>query len=66
MLSYAQQPRIAPSRYFDSNMGQTNIQMTLKPHWESQDKRWNVEAYAANLLKRNVEDLIGVNLIVRF
>jgi len=25
-----------------------------------------VEAYAANLLKRNVEDLIGVNLIARF
>lgn len=40
--------------------------MTLKLHWESQDKRWNVEAYAANLLKRNVEDLIGVNLIARF
>lgn len=40
--------------------------MTLKLHWESRDKRWNVEAYAANLLKRNVEDLMGVNLIVRF
>jgi len=25
-----------------------------------------VEAYAVNLLKRNVEDLIGVNLIARF
>ena len=40
--------------------------MTLKPHWEPADKRWNVEDYAANLLKRNVEDLIGVNLIVKF
>ena len=40
--------------------------MTLKLHWESADKRWNVDAYAANLLKRNVEDLIGVNLIARF
>jgi hypothetical protein len=40
--------------------------MTLKLHWESQDKRWNVETYAANLFKGNVEDLIGVNLVVRF
>ena len=40
--------------------------MTLRLHWESRDKRWNVEAYAANLFKRNVEDLIGVNLIARF
>jgi len=38
----------------------------LKLHRESRDKRWNVEAYATNLLKRNVEDLIGVNLIARF
>jgi hypothetical protein len=40
--------------------------MTLKLHWESQDKRWNVEGYAANLLNRDVEDLVGVNLVVRF
>jgi len=40
--------------------------ITLKLRWESQDKRWNVEAYAANLLKRNVENLIGVNPIARF
>jgi len=40
--------------------------MTLKLHWESADKRWNVDAYAANLFKRDVEDLIGVNLIARF
>ena len=39
--------------------------MTLKLHWESEDKRWNVEAYAADLLKRNVEDLIGASLILR-
>ena len=38
----------------------------LKLHRESRDKRWNVEAYATNLLKRNVEDLIGVNLNARF
>ncbi|MDP2829981.1 MAG: tetratricopeptide repeat protein [Sulfuricellaceae bacterium] len=40
--------------------------MTFKLHWESADKRWNVESYAANLFKRDVEDLIGVNLIARF
>lgn len=40
--------------------------MTLKLHWESADKRWNVEGYAANLLNRDVEDLLGVNLIARF
>jgi len=40
--------------------------MTLKLHWESPDKRWNVEAYAANLLKRDAENLFGVNLVVRF
>ena len=40
--------------------------MTLKLHWESADKRWTAEGYAANLFKRDVEDLLGVNLIVRF
>jgi len=40
--------------------------MALKPHWESADKRWNVEGYAANLFKRDVENLVGVNLIARF
>lgn len=40
--------------------------MTLKLHWESEDKRWNLEGYAANLLNRDVEDLLGVSLIVRF
>lgn len=33
--------------------------------WKSEDKRCNVEGYAANLLNRDVEDLVGVNLIVR-
>jgi len=28
--------------------------MTLKLHWESADKRWNVEGYAANLLNRTL------------
>lgn len=40
--------------------------MTLKLHWESPEKHVNVEGYAANVFKRNTEDLIGVNLIVRF
>ena len=40
--------------------------MIRKLRWQSADKRRNVEAYAANLFKRNVEDLIGVNLIARF
>jgi hypothetical protein len=29
-------------------------------------KRWAVDAYAANLLKRGVGNLVGVNLAVRF
>jgi hypothetical protein len=40
--------------------------MTLKLHWESTDKRWNLDAYAANLLKQDVGNLYGVNLIVKF
>jgi len=40
--------------------------MTLKLHWESADKRWAVDAYAANLFKRDTEDLLGVNLVARF
>ena len=40
--------------------------MTLKLNCESADKRWNVEGYAANLFKRNVENLAGVNMIVKF
>lgn len=40
--------------------------MALKLHWESADKRWTVEGYAANLLKRDAEDLLGVNLVARF
>ena len=40
--------------------------MTLKLHWESADKRWNIETYAANLLKRHTEDLFGLNVIARF
>ncbi len=40
--------------------------MTLKLHWESVDKRWNVEGYAANLFNRDADDLFGVNLIARF
>ena len=40
--------------------------MTLKLHWESENKRWSVEGYAANLIKRDVANLLGVNLIARF
>jgi Flp pilus assembly protein TadD len=40
--------------------------MTLKLRWESENKRWNVEGYAANLIKRNTANLLGVNLIARF
>jgi len=40
--------------------------MTLKLHWESESKRWTVEGYAANLIKRNTSNLLGVNLIARF
>lgn len=40
--------------------------MTLKLHWESADKRWNIEGYTANLLKHDAENLVGVNLIARF
>jgi len=40
--------------------------ITHKLYWKSEDKRWNVEGYAANLLNRNAEDLLGVNFIVRF
>jgi Flp pilus assembly protein TadD len=40
--------------------------MTFKLHWESADKRWSAEGYAGNVFKRNAEDLIGANLVVRF
>lgn len=40
--------------------------MTLKLRWESSDKRWNVDAYAANLLKKSAGNLVGVNLVARF
>ena len=41
------------------------MKLTRGQETQSEDKRCNVEAFAANLLKRNVEDLIGVNLIAR-
>ena len=40
--------------------------MNLKLRWESADKHLSVEGYAANLFRRNAEDLMGVNLIARF
>ena len=40
--------------------------MTLKLHWESVNKRWNVDGYAANLIKRNTSNILGVNLVAKF
>jgi len=40
--------------------------MTFKLHWEFADKRWNVEDTAANQLKRDIDDLMGANLMLRF
>jgi Flp pilus assembly protein TadD len=40
--------------------------MTLRLHWESSDKRWAVDGYAVNLLKPNVERLLGLNLVGRY
>jgi hypothetical protein len=40
--------------------------MTLRLHWESADKRWSMDGYAGNLLKRNSGNLIGVNLVAHF
>ncbi|OGS99509.1 MAG: hypothetical protein A3H99_00420 [Gallionellales bacterium RIFCSPLOWO2_02_FULL_59_110] len=40
--------------------------MTLKLRWESQDKCWNVEGYAANLLKHDTGNLVGANLVAKF
>jgi Flp pilus assembly protein TadD len=38
----------------------------LRAYWESSNKRWTVEGYAANLLKKGYEDLYGVNLALRY
>ncbi|MEN9492345.1 MAG: Beta-barrel assembly-enhancing protease, partial [Pseudomonadota bacterium] len=40
--------------------------MTLRVHWESMDKRWAVEGYAVNLIKRDVEKLVGFGLVGKF
>lgn len=40
--------------------------LTLKAGWHSADKRWQVDAYAANLLKRDSSDVVGVNVAWRF
>ena len=41
-------------------------ELALRLHWESQDKRWSVDAYAANLLRRDLANLLGVNAVLRF
>ncbi len=38
----------------------------MRAYWESGNKRWVVEGYASNLLKKSTEDVYGVNLIVRY
>jgi Flp pilus assembly protein TadD len=40
--------------------------MTLRMHWESIDKRWALDGYAGNLLKRDTGRLMGVNGMLRF
>lgn len=53
--------------------GEANLAM-LRPGWdaqvnvfkESNDKRWAIEAYAANLAKKDVSDLYGVVVSYRF
>ncbi len=40
--------------------------MTLRLHWETLDKRWAVDGYAANLFKPDVARILGVNLVARF
>jgi hypothetical protein len=37
----------------------------LRAYWESYDKRWVVETYAENLLKKDTANLVGVNLTLR-
>jgi Flp pilus assembly protein TadD len=38
----------------------------LRAYWESYDKRWVVETYAENLLKKDTANLVGVNLTWRY
>ena len=40
--------------------------MTMRIHWETIDKRWSVQGYAANLLKPDVERVLGVALVARY
>ena len=37
-----------------------------RAYWESSNKKWVIEAYAANLLRKNAENLYGLNLAWRF
>jgi TonB dependent receptor len=38
----------------------------LRAYWESTDKKWVVETYAENLLKKDFSNLYGVNLTLRY
>lgn len=40
--------------------------LTLRMKWESADKRWQLEGWAANLLKKAAESTLGVGVQLRF
>lgn len=40
--------------------------LTLRLKWESADKRWQLEGWAANLLKKAAESTLGVGVQLRF
>ena len=40
--------------------------MSLRVHWETMNKRWAVDGYVVNLLKPDVERVLGMNLVARF
>jgi tetratricopeptide (TPR) repeat protein len=40
--------------------------LTLRLKWESADKRWQLEGWAANLLKQAAESTLGVGVQLRF
>ncbi len=41
-------------------------ELSIKLHWESADKLWSLDAYAANLLMRDNADLVGAQATLRF
>lgn len=56
-------------RYVDeanSQSLQPGWDLAVKAYWESNDKRWAVETFAANLLKKQTDRIWGINLQARF